>query len=525
MSNGPQGNAMPLVAIIGGMLVALYVATSILMDEGNQLAGLFFYMLLGSGVIGVLAPRLAFFMFILQSAYLDLFKRLMVIAGNVQFTDLFWVLGIAPVTVAGISTGLVMRMVFGKIQMDGSDVRRLVVAVLLNVCLAALTYVKGGGVGGTMREVANGSSYTLLLFIVPLIFSTPDAVARCTRFIIYTYVPVAIYGIYQQLFGFQAFEIDYLKTGLSIEVKLLESERVRAFSTLNSATSLSVIAASLAALTITLSMIGRRTLRPLIPTPVALGFVILFIAAWVASTVRVGILLLPVAIVGTYLFRKASTTRTFYASLTAAFIALVASASYLYSNIELWTRQILELTKSDAFASYMLNMNSYKDRLHGFMNVLANPKAYTPFGMSEAAAQDSTYHSHDPLSASLLNYGFVPVAIGLFIAGLALWRFHRVIFTMRDPTLQMFAAAFLANAAGNIAVSMVNGSLLGTFPVNVFFWVSLAFAASLRRTDARLAERRAQLSPSGNASPLHRDPLPTKRIPTPRFAPVARVQP
>jgi len=525
MSNGPQGNAMPLFAIIGGMLIALYVATSILIDEGNQLAGLFFYMLLGSGVIGVVAPRLAFFMFILQSAYLDLFKRLMVIAGNVQFTDLFWVLGIAPVTVAGISAGLVMRMVFGKIQMDGSDVRRLVIAVLLNVSLAALTYVKGGGLGGTMREVANGSSYTLLLFIIPLIFSTPDAVARCTRFIIYTYVPVAIYGVYQQMFGFQDFEIDYLKTGLSIEVKLLESDRVRAFSTLNSATSLSVIAASLAALAITLSMIGKRTLRPLIPMPVVIGLVMLFIAAWVASTVRVGIMLLPVAIIGTYLFRKASTTRAFYGTLTAAFIALVASASYLYSNIEIWTRQILELTKSDAFASYMLNMNSYKDRLHGFMNVLANPKAYTLFGMSEAAAQDSTYNSHDPLSASLLNYGVVPVAIGLFIAGLALWRFHRVIFTMRDPTLQLFASAFMANAAGNIAVSMVNGSLLGTFPVNVFFWVSLAFAASLRRTDARLVERRAQLSPSGNASPLHRDPMPARRVPTPRFAPVARVQP
>jgi hypothetical protein len=33
---------MPLVVIIGGMLGALYVAASILMDDGNQLAGLFF---------------------------------------------------------------------------------------------------------------------------------------------------------------------------------------------------------------------------------------------------------------------------------------------------------------------------------------------------------------------------------------------------------------------------------------------------------------------------------------------------
>lgn len=520
MSNGPQGNALPLVAIIGGMIVALYVAASILMDEGNQLAGLFFYLLLGSGLLGVVAPRLSFFLFIFQSAYLDLFKRLMIIAGNVSFTDLFWVLGIAPVTVVGIATGLIIRMFFGKANTDPSDSRRLMIAVLMNVGLAALSYFKGGGIGGTVREVANGSSYMLLLFIVPLLFSTPDAVARCTRFIIFVYVPVAIYGVYQQFFGFQDFEIDYLKTGLSIEAKLLEADRVRAFSTLNSATSLAVVTSSLAALTISLSMVGRRTQRRLIPAPVATGLVVLFVAAWMASTVRVGILLLPVALAGTFLFRNAGQTRAFYATLITAFVLLVATSGFLYNNIEIWTRQILDITDTNSYAGYMLNMNTYKERLHGFMNVLANPDAYTLFGMKDYDQQDSTYTSHDPLSAALLSYGVVPVVIGIAAGALALWRFHRVIFVMRDPVLQFFAASFLANAAGNIAVSMVNGSLLGTFPVNVFFWISMAFAASLRRSDALLAARRRAETP---LSPAPEPERPFVRRPMPRFAPAARV--
>ena len=520
MSNGPQGNALPVVAIIGGMIVALYIAASILMDEGNQLANLCFYLLVGSGLLGVVAPRLAFFIFIFQSAYLDLLKRLMVIAGNVQFTDLFWVLGIAPVTVVGIATGLMLRMVFGKVRAEPSDIRRLVIGVALNVGLALMSYAKGGGIGGTVREVANGSSYVLLLFIVPLLFSTPNAVARCVRFIIYVYAPVAVYGVYQQFFGFQDFEIDYLKTGLSIEVKLLEADRVRAFSTLNSATSLSVVASALVGLTIALVMIGRRTQRRLFPLPVAVALVVAFIAAWGASTVRVGILLVPLALAGTILFRKARSTAIFYATLVALFITLVASASYLYNNIEIWTRQIMEFTHSDNFAAYMLNMNSYKDRLHGFMNVLGNPRAYTLFGMSEAAAQDSTYSFHDPLSAALLSYGVVPVVLGIMIMAVALWRFHRVIFTMRDPTLQLFAVSFLANAVGNIAVSMVNGSLLGTFPVNFFFWVALAFAASLRRSDALLAERRQQLAAMNPIAPA---PPPERHRPVPRLAPVPRV--
>jgi hypothetical protein len=511
---------MPLVVIIGGMLGALYVAASILMDEGNQLAGLFFYLLLGSGILGLLAPRLSFFLFIFQTAYLDLFKRLMIIAGTVTYSDLFWVLGIAPITVAGIAAGLVARIFFGQSRADASDVRRLAVAVVLNTALALLVYVKGGGIGGTVREVANGSSYILLLFIVPLIFSTPESVARCTRFIILVYVPVVIYGIYQQSFGFQEFEIDYLKTGLSIEVKLLEADRVRAFSTLNSATSLSVVASSLAALSLSLAMVGRRTQQTLLPLPIAVGIALLCVGAWVASTVRAGILLLPVAMIGTFLFRKPGTTKAFYGVLITAFATLVATASYIYSNIELWTRQLLEMVGGGTFASYMVNMNTYKDRLHGFMNVLANPKAYTLFGMSEAAAEDSTFMAHDPLSSALLNYGIVPLSIGLLLGGLALWRFHRVIFTMRDPTLQFFAASFLANAAGNLAVSMINGNLLGTFPVNVFFWMSLAFSASLRRTDTILERQSAKAKLEKPAQPPI--PPPGRHTPAPRFAPVPR---
>ena len=55
--------------------------------------------------------------------------------------------------------------------------------------------------------------------------------------------PVAIYGIVQQVEGFQLFEIAYLRTGLSIEIKQLLTNRVRAFSTLNSPTALGAISA------------------------------------------------------------------------------------------------------------------------------------------------------------------------------------------------------------------------------------------------------------------------------------------
>lgn len=513
---------MPLVAIIGGMMVALYVAASILLDDGNQLAGLFFYALLGSGILGLMAPRLAFFFFILQTAYLDLFKRLMIIAGNISFVDLFWVLGIAPVTIVGIACGLIVRMVFGQTQAGVADVRRLVITVILNALLALLVFVKGGGIGGTVREVANGSSYALLIFIVPLLFRTPESVAACTRFIVFVYVLPVAYTIYQQLFGFQEFEIEYLKTGLSIEVKQLEMDRVRAFGTLNSPTSISVVASSVAAMALGLLFAGRRDRRLGLSAPLVMGIVILCVGAWAASTVRVGILLLPVAVVGTFLFSRPGATLAFYGSLSGGLLVLVLMSDYLYRNIEIWSGKLIELCGGgSSYLAHMLNMNTYKDRLYGFSNVLLNPSAYSLFGMRHGG-EDEGLVSHDPISSTLLRYGLVPLLLILLSGGFGIWRMHRMIFQMKNRTLQLFAAGCLANAAGNMAVSLINGNLLGTFPVNVFFWVSLAFAITLRQADEVLARQPAPAPDPNPSDPLaHRTPVaPGARI-RGRFAPVA----
>ncbi len=486
MNIGSQGNPLAVLATIGGLIIATYVASSILLDQGNQLAGLFYYLMLGSGMLGVIAPRLSFTLLILQCAYLDLFKRLMVIAGNITFTDLFWVLGIAPVTVIGISGGLLLRLVFGKIAADGGDFRRMFIALCLNVALAAVVYAKGGGVGGTLREVANGSTYALLLFIVPLLFRTPEAVARCARLIIIVFLPVAAYAIYQQAFGFQAFEIEYLKTGLSIEIKQLEADRVRAFGTLNSPTSISVVACSVAAMAMGLSAVGRHDRKLGMSRPVAMTIAALCVGAWAASTVRVGLLLLPVALAGTYLFLRPSTTRGLYAALFAGFAVLVATSSYVYRNIEMWTGRLLDMSGGSVFVEQMINMNSYKDRLYGFFTVLLNPEAYSLFGLSNSG-EDAGLKAHDPIGNALLAYGIIPLGIVLALGCWGMWRVHKVIFGMQNRVLQLLAASFLANAAGNIVVSVVNGNLLGTFPVNVFFWVSLAFAVTLRHADAVLA--------------------------------------
>lgn len=500
-----KGNPMAIFAVIGGLLMALYVSSSVLMSEGNQLAGLFFYLMLGSAALGVVAPRVSFTLFILQGAYLDLFKRLLIKAGHVQLEDLFWVLGIAPVTLVGITAGLLLRVMFGRQNTDMSDMKRLALALFLNVALGSFVFFKlKGGLGGTMREVANGSAYSLLLFIVPLLFPGADGIARCARFMIIVYVPACAYAVYQQLFGYQDFEIEYLKTGLSIEIKQLEADRVRAFGTLNAPTSLSVVATSLAAMALSLMMIGGRRFRQWLSAPVAVSLAAVFVAAWAASTVRVGILLLPVALIGMHVFRSGTRTRLFYGSLTLAFVVLVASSNYLYLNLENWTRQLMNWVGDSGYLFDMVNLNTYKDRVYGFANVLANPSAWTLFGMGTEEEQKAMgYAAHDPISNALLTMGAVPVALLLVASLWGLRKFHRVVYDMKDPPLQWLAAAFLANSVGNLVVTLVNGNLLTSFPVNVFFWICIGFAASLRRADERL-QTDSPAQPAGAPAPVRR---------------------
>ena len=523
MSNGNNGPGV-LVAIIVTALLAVYTASSIILGGGNQLADFFFYIMVGGGVLGVIAPKISFWVFLLQCAYLDLLKRLLIIGGSVEMIDLFWVLGVAPVTMVGIVLGLVSRGLFGKFDAEVGDVRRLIAAVALNVLLAAYTFLKGGGIGGTLRVVANGSCYAVLLFVIPILFRTPTEIVGCVRKLIFIFLPVAIYGVYQQAFGFLPFEIDYLKTGLSIEIKQLESDRVRAFSTLNSPPSLSVVCCSLAALVAAISFSRAKDLGKGFSPPMALMAMFIFIAGWVASTARSGIIMLPVAILGTVLFQNRRGVKWFYGVTIGVFLLLVILAPWIYANIFVWTDDLISMTGGGQFVRNLVNMNSYVDRLQGFVNVLANPQAYSWFGIGGVDERDSSFYNHDPVSDALLSYGVVGLGLGVIVCGFLLWRLHGIVLEMRSPVMRALAAASLANAAGNVAVSMINGNLLGVYPINVFFWGCISFAVALRRNDdmavseakaRRLAEEQAEMPQVA----VH--PVPVGRNPG-RFAPVPR---
>jgi hypothetical protein len=512
MSTESRSGASPFV-VVGGGLLMLYIAASVLLSNGNTMGSLFYYMLIGGCIFGMLAPKKAFMLFIVQCACLDFAKRLMVLGGSVSHSDLYFVLGIAPLTVTGITAGLVVRIFFGSVQAQMGDFVRLILAGVIMMLGAFIGYRGGGGMAGMMKTVAEGYFYAVLIFAIPLLFPTALEIRKLWRFVLFLFTPVAIYGVCQLMFGFQEFEIDYLKTGLSIEIKQLASDRVRAFSTLNSPTSLSLICSELAAMALLLVWVGKRDRKVGINAVMGLAFAAIFVSGWLASTVRVGILVVPVALAAYVLFRSPRLTLAFYIGCFVAFATLVASSSYLLMNVETWTMRIHEWTGSNDYMANMLDANTYKDRLMGFVNVLGNPSAYSLFGLGEDQGMGDFYN-HDPLSSALVKFGALPVVGGLVMLAPLLVYLHRSTMGIKDHGSRHLAIACLAVAAGSVAVSMVGGNLISSFPGNAFLAMPIGMVIALRRTDALAvkAKSKKQSSAAAPAPPLEQ-PWAGQRVP------------
>ena len=237
--------------IIFLMLGGLYSIASVLLTSGNTIGELCRFLLVGGFVFCLVSPRLGFFIWLTFCGYNDLVKRLLVIGGRVTQDDLTFVLGITPAMFGGLITSLIVGGLMQSKPVTMRDWRSLAIGISL-MLLAGVAAARhpGAGMNGVLQAMANNGLYSLLLFVLPVLFRTSTEILHIWRFLVFAFIPVAIYGAVQQVFGFADFEIEYLLSGLSIEVKQLYSGQVRAFSTLNSPSALSVVCACLAVLSL-----------------------------------------------------------------------------------------------------------------------------------------------------------------------------------------------------------------------------------------------------------------------------------
>lgn len=499
-----------VLALGMSLCLALYAVFSVMLTQGNSISEMCLILMVGGVMLCLFSPNMGLAVWIISSGYMDLIKRLTVVSGRVGQMDLYYILGIHPLMLCGLCASVFIGALLGKQRLTSGDMRRFVASLFIMMIVGLMAArEKGFNPSGILSEVANSGLYSILLFVVPIMLPNLQSMLKILRITVIAYFPVAVYGIIQQAQGFQDFEVEYLLTGLSIEVKQLVTNEVRAFSTLNSPTALGFASGMCMTLTWLLAWqpaSKRRSYR--LPKAIAVVLLPVFLGALLCSTIRSAVVLIPVAAAAMFLFHVARRLKLFYGTVMIAFVSVVLSSGWLLDKMPSAMNNMAEIAGDSQFTGQMLRVGTYTERLVGFSQVLCNPRAYSLFGFgsTRGGLDDPEFYNHDPLSTLLVRYGVVALLTLIFGGFLAIRHFHISVWKTRDPESQRAATLLLSVPLGFLVASLLQGSVFGTFPLNLFSFLCLGMVKSLALQPAlktQSASHPSQPEPNAPFRPPH----------------------
>lgn len=466
--------------IVGGTALALLVAADIVTSGLNPLATTFRDLAAVVAVIGFAAPRAGLYLLAILTGYQDLLKRLLILYGDVSMLDAANILAAAPILAATTAMGCFVGRLFSHQLLTRREIVILVIAVLF---AAANMYfsLRGGVSMGAMAVAANTAAYIPLLFVIPLLFPDVDSLTAYFKVILVSYIPVAIYGIYQSLFGLSLFEIAYLKSGLSSTVTLLDDVRPRPFSTMSSPHAYGLTMVWTAVLAF--SFYVHRELRGKIRLPrwFCLFMFVLYTAAVVLSLGRTGWFGYLFSIAATYLFVSKRKTLIAYGVSVVAITVIVTNADAVADFLgDVQTM----LPVNSAVSQQAFRLGTFSDRLISFKNMFENPRLHTLFGDPDASMHgDTNTLVHDALGQMLFRFGLVGTSIAVAVTFYFLLIIHRTIWRIDIDADKQLSVTLAAMVFAYITTGVLSGSHLHVFPLNYFFWLFCAALLSLQHAD------------------------------------------
>ena len=491
-----QSNSITKISIVlGALIVALYVVFDLLTSGGNAVAQLYRYLLIGGAVYGLLSPRSGFYLLIFLTAYLDFTKRLVIFDTGFSKMDLYYILGVSPALMAGIAAHTIYTLL-----VTGRETRAgLAKLAILTVSVAGF-FGTMGIVTSTNRFQALGDSvnatvYLLLIPVLPMLFRTPGDLRRLLRNVLIIYSPAVVYmlihGFRGNIMGMNPpifdWELDYVKSGMTIEIRQLMERKFRPFGTFNSAANASIVFAVL------MGIAGSGFWKQPLPNRAAAGggrvirflLAVLLVVAMFVTYNRTGWVFAVLILFVPAMFRnRVSTIGIYVLGIFATGLFVVAAPYLLKHKIlnQISSEWYSSSTRTDGMAQ-LTNIATFNDRLEGFANLAKNRKIWTPFGFrfayvnSEAAIQ--SIKVHDAFSTALMKYGYVPLIIG-GIAGLTLLRrLHRYVYSEKMPLARYMGSTCLAVAVVLCLGGLATSAAFITYPVNFWIWFMFSCVVAL----------------------------------------------
>ncbi len=470
-----------LVAPVLGCLTAAVLGMVLVSDRENSLASFMNIVGFFGFFIGAISPRLGLYLLIFLCGYLDFIKRLLILFGDANIEDVTYVLRVAPFVLVGTIAGLVVSYALKRIQFKLMDWVLIGLIALLEAAIVASNIRNGAGISGA----ANSGVYVPLIIIIPLVLRTIDEMLAFCRCILAMFLPVALYGIWQGIFGLADFEYKYLISGLTINAAILDEARPRPFSTLNSGHAFEVAMGICVVLSLMLSTATLRRKAGLWNSSARIIFPVIYFIASIMSLGRTGWCVWLFGGIGLFAFKSRKRIIIFYSVALVCFGLLVANAQFIYDRLDLIQSKLP--TDSD-FSQQAFRLGTYSERLFGYMNIFSNPELLTWFGnpaLADQSGGENQYEVvHDAIGQVLVTYGLVGVVVTLSCGAMFLAWAHRRALHMPSERARAFSNILLSTMIGVISTAMLTGSPLGVFPINFMFWSIIGIMVSLSRSEA-----------------------------------------
>lgn len=518
-----------IVITFGVMILALWISLDVFASGSNALGKFYFYLMIGGGIIGLFAPKKGFFMLLFLTGYLDYFKRLMILDTGMRQLDLYYVLGVAPITLAGISLAMLYQYATGAVKRRPYE-GAVAVGVIIGVGVLTVLGMAGGGKGGmrSLGDLVNTIAYPVLLFVMPMLFRTPEELRRVMKLSILIFIPSVIYYLYQTYVGFTWWEYKYMISGYTIEVRQLSESVVRVFGTMNGAAAATIVYSIDVALLLFAGFWKFRDdsgkTKDSSPIP---RILLAIIFAWAAYRTfsRTGWIQGALAAVGFFAFRSRLLTKTLYVSVFSLFLLVVLFSGYMLKHLVLnkWS-DVLAGSDASAEQRQATSLGSLNGRLEGFHQLATNGDLWTPFGTRLAGKKAEQVlgkgGAHDALTLAVLKFGYIPLSVIFLVGFLLLRALHRFVYNQPDGLSATLAAASLSSAGAIAFGAFSNHTAFGLFPINFYMYFYIGIVISLmahhedlKRTAqmeeasiTRGPQRRRNLGPGRNEPSRQRRP-------------------
>ena len=491
-------NIRAFLVIIVAIVISLIIITNVITGHGNNIAALAKTFAVISLIAGVTLQRFGVYLLIVYGACSDMIKRMLVIEGNFSSIDITYILMMSPLLMFGIFLGASADALLKR------DITRLQwVALFFAFFLGGINFTVGGGSGaiGLLQSGANVVSYFFLPFCILRSYKTLDDYLKVVKFAVIVFIPVAIHGIGQGLFGYGGFEYRYLVSGFTTIVNFPDVDATRPFSTTASPASFAYLSGIMGVTVITLSVIGAQRSRALNFSKVlAISMAFIFLWGCFISQSRGAILASICTLPLFFVIKNYRLTIMAYLLGLVTLLTLFASSGYILREGLLKQFQkdvvphIVDFTGLDSRYFTLATMHV---RLEGWDNMLSNPEFHKPFGnrallkrtegLSKREQKVLGLRSHDLISKMLLKAGWVPFLSMLILGGSLLFKVHRLIADLPKNSKESRCARLGLVALVAVYVTTITGSAIGAYPICLVANLLLPLCYLAIRDNKRLA--------------------------------------